>query len=115
MIKKDGRHIEEPHPDNVAIFFPGTFNEAELIAIEVAHYAHDGSALRTRRARGCNWFWPSYGEVFRYVHEFQIARCLFNAKGRKDSAALCESLCALCVNIPTGRDSLKKVHLHTRI
>src|SRR5258707_6676114 len=34
---------------------------------------------------------------------------------RDAKTLLCENLCALCVNIPTGRDSLQKVHISPRI
>jgi hypothetical protein len=43
------RRLPEMLTDHVAVFVPDTFDAAELIAIEVAHHAHDRRAFRTRR------------------------------------------------------------------
>ena len=49
MIKKQRRHVEKPRPHDVAVIALHAVDEAERIAIEFAHHAHDARAFRTGR------------------------------------------------------------------
>ena len=51
MVKKERGYVEKAHPDDIAIITRALFDEAERVAIELAHHAHDGSAFRAGRAR----------------------------------------------------------------
>src|SRR5260370_28736937 len=89
MIDEQGWDVEKSRPHHIAVLAPAALDKGERVTIELAHHAHDRSALRTGWSRWTNLSNPFYWQVFSFVHTSVVFPEFSKRKGaRRDRQEL---------------------------